>query len=114
MNWLTKSVLPKIKAFVNKEETKQNLWIKCNSCDQMIFEKDLNKNFNICTTCNFHMPLYPKERMKFLLDDNTFEQIDYSTENQDILSFKAVILSGSPFSVRSYDAPHPDLNEIKD
>ena len=45
MNWLTKSVLPKIKAFVNKEETKQNLWIKCNSCDQMIFEKDLNKNF---------------------------------------------------------------------
>ena len=47
MNWLTKSVLPKIKAFVNKEESKQNLWIKCNSCDQMIFEKDLNKNFNI-------------------------------------------------------------------
>ena len=88
MNWLTKSVLPKIKAFVNKEETKQNLWIKCNSCDQMIFEKDLNKNFNICTTCNFHMPLYPKERMKFLLDGNTFEQIDYSTENQDILGFK--------------------------
>ena len=91
MNWLTKSVLPKIKAFVNKEETKQNLWIKCNSCDQMIFEKDLNKNFNICTTCNFHMPLYPKERMKFLLDDNTFEQIDYSTENQDILGFKDLI-----------------------
>ena len=88
MNWLTKSVLPKIKALVNKEEIKQNLWIKCSSCDQMIFEKDLNKNFNICTTCNFHMPLYPKERMKFLLDDNTFEQIDYSTENQDILGFK--------------------------
>ena len=34
------------------------------------------------------MPLYPKERMKFLLDDNTFEQIDYSTENQDVLGFK--------------------------
>ena len=25
MNWLTKSVLPKIKAFVNKEETTQNI-----------------------------------------------------------------------------------------
>ena len=32
---------------------------------------------------------------------------------KDILSFKAVILSGSPFSVRSNDAPHPDLNKIK-
>ena len=28
-------------------------------------------------------------------------------------SFKAVILSGSPHSVRSEDAPHPDLSEIK-
>ena len=31
----------------------------------------------------------------------------------DISSFKAVVLSGSPFSVRSEDAPHPDLNNIK-
>ena len=31
----------------------------------------------------------------------------------NILSFKAVILSGSPFSVRSEDALHPDLNQIK-
>ncbi len=37
----------------------------------------------------------------------------YNKIPKDILSFKAVILSGSPFSVRSNDAPHPDLNEIK-
>ena len=88
MNWLTKSVLPKIKAFVNKEKTIQNLWIKCNSCNQMIFEKDLKKNLNICSMCNFHMPYYPQERLKSLFDENKFEQIDYSTENQDILGFK--------------------------
>ena len=52
MNWLTKSVLPKIKALVNKDEVKENLWIKCNSCNQMIFGKDLFENLNICTTCN--------------------------------------------------------------
>ena len=88
MNWLTKSVLPKIKAFVNKEKSIQNLWIKCNSCNQMIFEKDLKKNLNICSMCNFHMPYYPQERLKNLFDENKFEQIDYSTENQDILGFK--------------------------
>ena len=71
MNWLTKSVLPKIKAFVNNKEVKENLWIKCSSCEQMIFSKDLYENLNICTTCNFHMPFYPKERLKFLLDDNS-------------------------------------------
>ena len=32
---------------------------------------------------------------------------------EDLSSFKAVILSGSPFSVRAEDAPHPDLSKIK-
>ena len=31
----------------------------------------------------------------------------------DVSTFKAVILSGSPFSVRSDDAPHPDLSKIR-
>lgn len=31
----------------------------------------------------------------------------------ELADFKAVILSGSPFSVRSEDAPHPDLSQIK-
>ncbi len=37
----------------------------------------------------------------------------YNYPPTDISSFKAVILSGSPFSVRSPDAPHPDLSLIK-
>ena len=90
MNWLTKSVLPKIKAFVNKNEVKENLWVKCNSCEQMIFSNDLYENLNICTTCNFHMPFYPKDRLKFLFDENSLELIDYSSENQDVLNFKDV------------------------
>ena len=32
---------------------------------------------------------------------------------EDLSSFKAVILSGSPLSVRADDAAHPDLSEIK-
>ncbi|UNY98855.1 glutamine-hydrolyzing GMP synthase [Zhouia spongiae] len=37
----------------------------------------------------------------------------YNNLPEDISSFKAVILSGSPFSVRSEEAPHPDLSGIK-
>ena len=37
----------------------------------------------------------------------------YNNPPGDISSFKAVVLSGSPFSVRSEDAPHPDLKKIK-
>ncbi len=37
----------------------------------------------------------------------------YHSVPDDISSFKAVVLSGSPFSVRAEDAPHPDLSKIK-
>ncbi|GLB52214.1 GMP synthase [glutamine-hydrolyzing] [Neptunitalea chrysea] len=37
----------------------------------------------------------------------------YNNLPDNVSSFKAVILSGSPFSVRSEEAPHPDLSEIK-
>ena len=37
----------------------------------------------------------------------------FHTIPDDVATFKAVILSGSPFSVRSEDAPHPDLSEIR-
>ncbi|MBT7243110.1 MAG: glutamine-hydrolyzing GMP synthase [Flavobacteriaceae bacterium] len=37
----------------------------------------------------------------------------YNKIPNNLDSFKAVILSGSPFSVRAVDAPHPDLSQIK-
>jgi len=37
----------------------------------------------------------------------------YNKPPKDISDFKATILSGSPFSVRAEDAPHPDLSEIR-
>ncbi|QYJ68146.1 glutamine-hydrolyzing GMP synthase [Flavobacterium litorale] len=41
------------------------------------------------------------------------EIFPYNNPPQDLSSYKAVILSGSPFSVRAEDAPHPDLSEIR-
>ena len=37
----------------------------------------------------------------------------YNNVPEDLSAYKAVILSGSPFSVRAEDAPHPDLSQIK-
>ena len=37
----------------------------------------------------------------------------YNKVPEDMSTYKAVILSGSPYSVRAEDAPHPDLSQIK-
>ncbi len=41
------------------------------------------------------------------------EIFPYNHFPTDLSSYKAVILSGSPFSVRGEDAPHPDLSQIR-
>ncbi|WP_431124590.1 glutamine-hydrolyzing GMP synthase [Flagellimonas flava] len=45
---------------------------------------------------------------------NIYSEIKpFNNPPEDLSAYKAVILSGSPYSVRSEDAPHPDLTEIK-
>lgn len=45
---------------------------------------------------------------------NIYSEIKpYNNPPKDLSAYQAVILSGSPFSVRADDAPHPDLSEIK-
>jgi len=41
------------------------------------------------------------------------EIFPYNNPPKDLSTYKAVILSGSPFSVRAEDAPHPDLSEMR-
>ena len=41
------------------------------------------------------------------------EIFPFNSENFKIENYNAIILSGSPFSVRAEDAPHPDLSNIK-
>jgi len=88
LNWIKETVLPKFKAFVKIKETEEVLWIKCKSCSQMIFHKEFSANYNVCKTCGFHDHLSAKERIDFLLDKDTIENITIPQPKLDPLNFK--------------------------
>jgi acetyl-CoA carboxylase carboxyl transferase subunit beta len=88
LNWIKETVLPKFKAFVKIKEPDEVLWIKCKSCSQMIFHKEFTANHNVCKTCGFHDHLSAKERIEFLLDKDTIENIIIPKPKLDPLNFK--------------------------
>ena len=88
MNWIKETILPKFKALVNRESTEETLWIKCNSCSQMIFHKEYKENINVCKACGFHGHLSAQERINFLLDANTIEPISIKNISLDPLKFR--------------------------
>ena len=55
MNWLTNFVKPKLKAIKSKILKKENLWVKCSSCGQMNFHKDLQEKLYMCSNCDAHL-----------------------------------------------------------
>ena len=88
MNWLTNKVLPKFRQLTTKQETPDNLWVKCPDCGQMIFHSDLVANQNVCTHCDYHMRVSPKERFDALFDDGKYDQIELPEVPLDPLKFR--------------------------
>ena len=88
MNWITKAVLPKIKALVQASDVPDNLWIKCPSCTQMLFHKDYEQAYHCCATCGHHAPLPPNKRFELLFDPESYSHIEWEIGEDDPLKFK--------------------------
>ena len=89
MNWITNSVLPKIKALVQPKEVPENFWTKCPNCGEMIFHRQLEDNLQVCPKCNYHLKLAARARLESLFDSNTVNIIELERQkNSDPLKFK--------------------------
>ncbi|WP_430397758.1 acetyl-CoA carboxylase, carboxyltransferase subunit beta [Ferrovibrio sp.] len=88
MNWLTRTVLPKIREMTRKKDTPDNLWRKCPACGQMIYSKEVEENQHVCPKCDHHMRIGSKERFAALFDDGEYQTIELPDVIQDPLSFR--------------------------
>jgi acetyl-CoA carboxylase carboxyl transferase alpha subunit/acetyl-CoA carboxylase carboxyl transferase beta subunit len=63
-----------------------NLWVKCPSCRELIYQKELNDAFKVCPKCGYHMRLSAREWIN-ILDDGSFEEFDTDLIPGDPLEF---------------------------
>jgi len=64
-----------------------DLWTKCPSCSTMLFNKQLDKNLRVCTTCGHHFRLSASARLDHLLDPGSWSERDPGLQSVDALGF---------------------------
>ena len=64
-----------------------DLWTRCPSCEEMLYNKQLDKNQRICPRCGHHFRLRVDARLAQLLDRDSFREADAGLESVDMLGF---------------------------
>jgi len=89
MGWLNK--LPqKIKRVVgsDKKTVPEGLWIKCPSCQSVLYRKDLEDNAEVCPKCSYHNRIGARARLVQLLDAEGQFEVGANVQPIDPLKFK--------------------------
>jgi len=71
-----------------RKEMPEGLWLKCPGCGKTLFKKAVEENLNVCPECDHHFRIGAEERLKYLVDEGSFEQILTDMTTADPLDFK--------------------------
>ena len=88
MNWITNYVRPRINSIFSRREMPENLWTKCSECGTMLFHRELSDNLNVCTGCDHHMAITPRDRFTALFDGGIFTEVKVPKPITDPLNFR--------------------------
>jgi hypothetical protein len=90
MSWLQKLLPPRITSTpgIKKMAVPEGLWIKCPSCEAVLYRTDLENNLFVCPKCNFHVRVPARERIEQLLDPEGRFEIGSEVVPVDSLKFK--------------------------
>jgi acetyl-CoA carboxylase carboxyl transferase subunit beta len=78
------------------------MWTKCTSCRAIIWKKDLEANWEVCTKCDHHFRLGARRRLELLLDDDLWTEHDADLTSSDPLQF----VDTKPYAQRLKEARH--------
>jgi acetyl-CoA carboxylase carboxyl transferase subunit beta len=65
----------------------EGLWVKCLSCKEILYRKDVVKNLSVCPKCSFHFRISARERLD-LLFDGAWEEFDRGLVSANPLGFR--------------------------
>jgi acetyl-CoA carboxylase carboxyl transferase subunit beta len=86
MAWFKKPRKP-IEPANKESRVPEGLWVKCPSCGQIIYNKDLAASLSVCTKCAHHFRLSASERLRSLFESDDWTEHDAGLASIDPLQF---------------------------
>src|SRR4030043_1236329 len=69
-------------------EPSDQLWVKCNSCNEIIYRKVIERNLQVCPKCNYHFQIPARRRIDCVAEPATLIEYDADLISTDPLEFK--------------------------
>ena len=90
MSWLDKLLPPKIQQNnrAGRRGIPEGLWIKCPSCEAVLYRNDVEANLFVCPKCDHHMRIGARARLDSLLDAEGRYELGQEIVPVDALKFK--------------------------
>ena len=71
-----------------RKEMPAGLWMRCPDCEHMLYKSAVLKNLNVCPQCNYHFRIDAETRIRYLVDEGSFEEMLADMAAKDPLDFK--------------------------
>ncbi len=88
MSWIERILSKSNITQTRKVNIPEGLWTKCDSCGQVLYYAELERNLQVCPKCDHHMRISARERLNTLLDVGSEAELGSELVPRDILKFK--------------------------
>lgn len=88
MSWIERILNKSNITQTRKASIPEGVWTKCDSCGQVLYRAELERNLEVCPKCDHHMRMSARARLHTLLDEGSEVELGSDLEPKDVLKFK--------------------------
>nr|WED69252.1 acetyl-CoA carboxylase, carboxyltransferase subunit beta [Pectobacterium colocasium] len=88
MSWIERILNKSNITPTRKANIPEGVWTKCDSCGQVLYRAELERNLGVCPKCNHHMRLSARNRLQAFLDKESTVELGSELEPKDVLKFR--------------------------
>ena len=89
MSWFKKLLPSSIRIdSASKKSVREGIWTSCPDCNAVLYKAELERNLNVCMKCGHHSRISARQRIEYVLDEDSATYLATELSPVDFLKFK--------------------------